>query len=136
MKKTTLILSSLLFSFLGLTHGYSSEMVDSQETVEILTESYKKFSEIEISFFATNLDSLQPKEFTHFYDAHTQTLNLSSPNSPLEDVIVYNVLGQEVLDQKFSGRSEILDMSGLVNGLYIVKVSFDKDSKIIKVLKQ
>lgn len=135
MKKITLIFSSLLLSIVGLNQGFASSIKDTHNTVAVFADHDSTFVNSELSTILV-AEELVQSEFTHFYDINTQTLSLSSPNSPFSDLMVYNVLGQEVLNQKLSGKTETLDMSGLVNGLYIVKINFDADSKVIKVLKQ
>lgn len=135
MKKITLIFSSLLLSIVGLNQGFASSNAGTQNIMEVSTENDSNIVNSETSTIALTEEFVQ-SEFSHFYDINTQTLSLSSLNSPFSDLMVYNVLGQEVLNQKLSGKTETLDMSGLVNGLYIVKINFDADSKVIKVLKQ
>ena len=85
---------------------------------------------------ALSLDNFEAKGFAYFYDSNNQTLNLKSQDAHFTSISMFNVLGQEVLNQKLAEKTETLDMSGLGNGVYIVKVNFEGGSKVIKVLKQ
>ena len=62
-------------------------------------------------------------------------LNLSYKQT-ISDVVVYNLLGQKVLESTINATSTQVDMSGLVNGSYLVKVSSESYTKTIKILKQ
>lgn len=62
-------------------------------------------------------------------------LNLSY-NQNISDVVVYNLLGQKVMESTINAASTQVDMSGLTNGSYLVKVSSESHTKTIKILKQ
>jgi len=62
-------------------------------------------------------------------------LNLSYKQN-ITDVAVYNLLGQKVVESIINATSTKVDMSGLANGNYLVKVSSDNHTKTIKILKQ
>lgn len=72
--------------------------------------------------------------FTYFVDANNQ-LNLKA-NVSLDNVQLYNVLGQQVLNQKLSNTSEIVNLSSLKTGVYIATVSIDGNSKTFKIVKR
>jgi hypothetical protein len=64
--------------------------------------------------------------------------NISFDNSKasFQAVNVYNYLGQEILSKRVEfNLHEQLDFSSLEKGIYIVKFSNEKESKIIKVIK-
>lgn len=81
-------------------------------------------------------DNFEVQKISHFYDRNLQILNLKSQDANFIAITAFNVLGQQVLNQRLAGQSETLNMSGLVDGVYLVKVNFDGGSKVIKVLKQ
>jgi hypothetical protein len=56
--------------------------------------------------------------------------------SDLTSVSVFNLLGQQVLTKKVTATSTQIDMSGLNAGTYLVKVSSEKASKTVKVVKR
>lgn len=72
--------------------------------------------------------------FTYFVDVNNQ-LNLKA-NVSLDNVQLYNVLGQQVFTQKLSSTSETIDLSSLKTGVYIATVSIDGNSKSFKIVKR
>lgn len=71
--------------------------------------------------------------FNYFVDKSSQ-LNLSA-NTPIEKVSIHNMLGQEVISQKLTSNSEIVNISGLQSGVYIATVSIEGASKTFKIVK-
>lgn len=59
-----------------------------------------------------------------------------SAQLPIETVIVYNVLGQNVFNATPQNTDYIIPMNGLENGIYMVKVIADNRQKTIKVVKE
>jgi len=72
--------------------------------------------------------------FNYFVDANSN-LNLSA-NSSLESVLVYNILGQQVVSQRLSSTNEIIELSSFNTGIYIVKVSIEGNTKSFKIIKK
>ena len=72
--------------------------------------------------------------FKYYVDANGQ-LNLSA-NSTMESVVLYNVLGQQVVSQKLANTNEIVNISALNTGLYIATVSIDGNTKSFKIVKK
>ena len=72
--------------------------------------------------------------FKYYVDANNQ-LNLSADIS-MESVVLYNVLGQQVVSQKLANTNEIVNISALQSGIYIAKVSIDGNSKSFKIVKR
>jgi hypothetical protein len=72
--------------------------------------------------------------FNYFVDTNNQ-LNLSA-NSSMESLVVYNVLGQQVVSQKLENTNEVVNLSALNTGLYIATVSIDGTTKSFKIAKK
>jgi len=70
--------------------------------------------------------------FKHFVS--NNILNLTSKTS-MENVSLYNMLGQEVLSQKLSSNTENINLSGLQSGVYIATVSIEGATKSFKIVK-
>ena len=64
----------------------------------------------------------------------SDVLSLKSVNN-IESVAMYNLLGQQVLSTTVDATSSELDLSSLVTGTYIMKVTVDGQSGTYKVLK-
>jgi len=72
--------------------------------------------------------------FTFFVDANNQ-LNLRA-NVPMENVQLFNILGQNVLNQKLSNTNEVITISTLKSGVYIATVLIEGQSKSFKIVKR
>jgi hypothetical protein len=55
-------------------------------------------------------------------------------DSPLETVVIYNLLGQRVLSSFPKGVTESIDVSGFESGLYLVRVAFGDRVETFRVL--
>ena len=69
-------------------------------------------SEANILGFATYPNPITNKEFT-----------ISSSNSSVKNIIIFNVLGKKVLSTSFSGAKSTIDVSVINSGIYILKVT-------------
>ena len=74
------------------------------------------------------------KNFSYFVDNNNQ-LNLSA-NTNMESVVLYNVLGQQVLSQKLNSINEIINISALTTGVYIATVSIEGATKSFRIVKE
>jgi hypothetical protein len=72
--------------------------------------------------------------FKHYVNANDE-LHLSA-NTEMESLVLYNVLGQQVISQKLSNTNEIVNISSLNTGLYIATVSIDGNTKSFKIAKK
>lgn len=72
----------------------------------------------------------------NFYPNPAQDrINLDAQQS-IEQVTIFNMLGQQVLNQKVGVANTQLDVSNLASGNYIMQVMIDGQKGIYKVLKQ
>jgi len=81
-------------------------------------------------------DEFDINAFKHFYNPDNDILRLESANSPIDNIQIFNVLGQEIMNRQLSSATELINMSTFVNGIYLAKVSVNGNSKTIKILKQ
>ena len=72
--------------------------------------------------------------FSYFIDANDILTLKASTN--LENVVLYNVVGQEVISQKLSNTSETINLSNFTSGLYIVTVTIEGQAKSFKIVKR
>ena len=73
--------------------------------------------------------------FTYYPNPVQNTLTLNAQNT-IENITMYNMLGQEVLRANPNNVDSELDMSSLQNGTYFVKVTIANVTKTIRVIKQ
>lgn len=83
-----------------------------------------------------SVDEFEANSFTYSYNNTTDDLTLNSANSPLSNVEIYNILGQRAYNARLSQNSEVISLNGLKDGVYLVKVSIEDQTKTIKILKQ
>jgi hypothetical protein len=81
------------------------------------------------------VDSFDSNSFSFYPNPVNEILNLSY-SQEMTNVRVFNVIGQEVLVKNINATTAQVDMTGLANGAYFVKVSTDKATKTIKVIKK
>ncbi|NRD21155.1 fibronectin type III domain-containing protein [Winogradskyella eckloniae] len=73
--------------------------------------------------------------FTYYPNPVKHTLTLNAQNN-IEQVAMFNVLGQEVLRATPNAIDSEVDMSQLQNGAYFVKVTIANVTQTIKVIKE
>jgi hypothetical protein len=73
--------------------------------------------------------------FTYYPNPTTSTLNLSSVEN-IENVEIYNMLGQKVIVQNINATTSEISVSELSTGTYIMKVSVNGQIGTYKILKQ
>ena len=73
--------------------------------------------------------------FSYYPNPVTDILTLSYSNV-ISEVVVYNLLGQQVVTAKPNATQTQMDLSGLTNGTYLVRVTSEETVKTIKVIKK
>ena len=92
--------------------------------------------DVSVSSSSLGVDDLQIDNFKHYYNINTKELTLKSYSMPMDNIALYNILGQNVLNKTLSQTEEKIDLSTLNKGIYIGQVSFDNVIKTIKFVKQ
>ncbi len=82
-----------------------------------------------------SIDDHEAKTFSHFYNKDTDVLTLKSSNVAFNNVELYNLLGQQVLNRKLSQTTETINMASLENGIYLAKVTVEGRTQTVKILK-
>ena len=75
------------------------------------------------------------ENFTFYPNPVDNTLNLKA-NSEIQTVIVYNLLGQEVLKALPNNSTPTLEVGNLPTGAYLMKVTIDGNEKAYRLLKK
>ena len=77
-----------------------------------------------------------PSSLSHFYNANSQELTVESSNYPLNNISIYNILGQNVRMKTSSNTEETISLSGFKPGIYIAQINLDGgESKTFKFVK-
>lgn len=83
-----------------------------------------------------SIDDIQDEAaFTYYPNPVQNTLTFNAQNI-IENITMYNMLGQEVLRATPNTVNSELDMSNLQDGAYFVKVTIANVTKTVKVIKQ
>ena len=81
-------------------------------------------------------DDFETTSFEHYYNTDSDVLTLNSQNTPINNIEIYNILGQQVLNKKLSNSEENIELSNFTDGIYIANIQIDNVFKTIKFLKQ
>ena len=81
----------------------------------------------------TDIDN--PAAFTYYPNPVKNTLTLNAQNN-IDSVVMYNMLGQEVLRTIPHAIDSELDMSQLNSGTYFVQVTIANTTKTVRVIKE
>ncbi|NNF32005.1 MAG: T9SS type A sorting domain-containing protein, partial [Flavobacteriaceae bacterium] len=73
--------------------------------------------------------------FSYYPNPTTDILNLTSLET-IEDVVIYNLLGQQVISQDVNTTSLQLDTSSLSTGAYLMRVTVNGQVGTYKVIKR
>ena len=81
------------------------------------------------------VEELEKNEFSFYPNPVQNKLNLRALKN-IENVSIYNMLGQEVLRKAPNTRSSEIDMSNLQTGAYFVKVTIDGITETKQIIKR
>lgn len=70
--------------------------------------------------------------FSHFYNIQTNTLHLSA-SQEFSHITVYNVAGQEMMNQKLYNTNEAIDLSKLSTGVYFFNIESQGQKATLKI---
>ncbi|MDG5491717.1 T9SS type A sorting domain-containing protein [Psychroserpens sp. SPM9] len=74
--------------------------------------------------------------FTYFPNPVKNELTLSAAQKDIQNVAIYNMLGQEVLRTAPNAVESTIDMNGMSQGAYFVKVTIGNVTETIRIIKQ
>ena len=120
---TPLPLSTPIVS--GVTY-YASQTIDGVESQNRTPVTVTLTLDIEENIF-TNL--------TYYPNPVNDILNISS-NDIIENAVVTNMLGQEVMSKDINSTSPTINLSGLGKGVYFVKLKAGSKEKTLKIVKE
>lgn len=79
-------------------------------------------------------DTFDLKSFNYYPNPVTDVLNVNYSQN-INNITVYNLLGQQILDKQANSTSVQVDLAQLAAGTYLVKVQSDTASKVVKIVK-
>ncbi|WP_432672701.1 choice-of-anchor J domain-containing protein [Flavobacterium sp. SM2513] len=110
---------------------------DTHIGIRLLTPSGNQYANIDNFVWEENLSvgSFDAAQFQYFPNPVRNILTLAYKQN-IDQVTVYNLLGQRVLDNTVHATLAKIDMSTLTQGSYIVKITSENQTKTIKVIKE
>lgn len=82
--------------------------------------------------------TLSVNEFSEIgfkYSVFNSEMRLSA-NEPLQNVSIYNILGQNVLNQKLSETNEVISLNTLATGVYVAQATIAGTIESFKIIKR
>jgi len=123
-------------NFCGLQSELTFES-DGTSTYYIMIEGFDENSgnfSLRVScLLSTNDNSIEG--FSHYPNPTTNVINLNAQEN-IENVVIYNILGQKVVDQNINATSTQLDVDHLTSGTYIMNVLVNGKTGTYKVVKE
>ena len=74
--------------------------------------------------FLLNVNDIEADDFSFYPNPSSEVVSLSSVGN-IENVTVYNMLGQRVVEYDINSSEFDMDVSGLAIGAYVMKVTVD-----------
>lgn len=93
-------------------------------------------SEFSVTEGTLSVDDFASNMFSHHYNKNIDVLTLNSSSLPFDNIQLFNILGQEVINSRLEQTSESVDLSDFQDGIYIAKVSIEGQVQTVKFLKQ
>ncbi len=82
-------------------------------------------------------DHLQDTQFALYPNPVTTQINISFPKSAdRADFVIYNVLGEKILQTEISSLKNSVDLSGLTSGMYIASITSNNKTTSYKIIKE
>ena len=73
-------------------------------------------------------------DFTYYPNPTSDVVNIIS-NSNIREILIYNVQGRLLYNQKINNLESVVDISSFSNGTYFFKVKFDEKEANFKIMK-
>jgi len=98
-------------------------------------KDFLSIDDLTVNAATLSVDQFAVNAFSHNFNKTTDLLTLESNEAILESVKIHNILGQNVLNKTLASTNEVVDMSSMQDGIYLVTVAINGSSKTFKILK-
>ncbi|AGC77071.1 putative secreted protein (Por secretion system target) [Nonlabens dokdonensis] len=82
-----------------------------------------------------SVDDVNGIDLNYFFNSTTNNFNIEITEGILDNIEVYNLLGQQVIHQQVDHSSASIDMNAATDGVYIAKINFNGKTRSIKFVK-
>ena len=80
-----------------------------------------------------SVDDNSLSNFSLYPNPSTNSVELSSTNTPISEISIYDLSGKLLLSKKYNSEINInLNISNLAPGIYLLKINNKKSIKLIK----
>lgn len=90
--------------------------------------------EVVVNSASLSVADVQNVTFSHYYLAGSNELKLTA-NRVMDNVEVFSILGQEVMNRTLGSTDETISTSSLSTGVYLVRVNIEGASQTFKIVK-
>ncbi len=90
--------------------------------------------EVVVNSASLSVADVQNVTFSHYYLAGSNELKLTA-NRVMDNVEVFSILGQEVMNRTLGSTDETISTSSLSTGVYLVRVNIEGTSQTFKIVK-
>lgn len=101
---------------------------------DVTDEYVLNIDNLSVTSESLGLSDINEIDVNYTYNKSTKIVTINSPNSTLSELIVYNMLGQVVIQKSSESNSDTINMSNLDKGVYLVKVLSDNGANIIRLI--
>ncbi|MDG5491348.1 T9SS type A sorting domain-containing protein [Psychroserpens sp. SPM9] len=124
----------------GFTSGehiqYGFQMIGPNINLDMSFDAaYDNLGSIVVAPATLNVEEFSTNEFSVFPNP-TASSWMVKATQDISSIQVFDVLGKQVLTMKTSGNNVEIDASNLISGVYFAKISSDKGTKTIKLIKR
>lgn len=120
--------------FESVSLNYTGGTINSTVTIET-TEKRAFIDNLAIKSTSLGLDSFDKATLKFYPNPVKDILNLTN-SEVISSVVVYNLIGQEIMSKKYNDISDQINVSELKTGYYMVKVNSENGSKTVKIAKE
>jgi hypothetical protein len=81
-----------------------------------------------------SVSDVEHLNFNHYFLSESNDLKLTA-NTIMDNVEIYNILGQEVMNKILTSNNETINVSTFRAGVYVVRVNLEGTSQTFKIVK-
>ena len=101
----------------------------------IFASTLEPYADVTVESMVLGVSENELEGFEYYPNPVKNELNLSA-KTLIEEVLIYNLVGQKVYAQKINATKKSIDLSHLQAGLYVMKVSAEGSTATYKIVKQ
>lgn len=101
----------------------------------IFASTAEPYASVTVDSMVLGVSENELEEFSYYPNPVTNEINLSAKNT-IDQVSIFNILGQNVYEEKINNAKSSINLSFLEQGMYVMKVSAGGSTATYKIVKQ